>query len=298
MSTKGPDDPDQKNVTTILADEKFCSLYNLQLKAGRLLTIADTGAVSSSLPREQRFPKSVVNEKLIRELGYESAQAALGKRFWIGLDGWHAEIVGVVSDFNIGSLHDAIKPTLITQYLPYSSTASVKIKAGSDVPVTITKINAAFKKAYPSGIFEFNFLDQQLDALYKSDQRLYSLFKIFSALAMLISCLGLWGLITFATQQRIKEIGIRKVLGASVFTIVSLLTKDFILLVGIAMTIAAPLAWWGIHTWLQDFAFRIHIGWAMFAIAGAAAILIAILTVSYQAIRAALTNPAKSLRTE
>jgi len=222
----------------------------------------------------------------------------LGKRFWIGQDGWHAEIVGVVSDFNISSLHDAIKPTLITQYLPYSSNASVKIKAGSDIPVTITKINAAFKKAYPSGIFEFNFLDQQLDVLYKSDQRLYSLFKIFSALAMLISCLGLWGLITFATQQRIKEIGIRKVLGASVFTIVSLLTKDFILLVSIAMVIAAPLAWWGIHKWLQDFAFRIHIGWTMFAIAGATAILIAILTVSYQAIKAALANPAKSLRTE
>jgi len=298
MSTKGRDDPDQKSVTTILTDEKFCSLYNLQLKAGRFLTIADTAAVSSSLPREQRFPKSVVNEKLIRELGYESAQAALGKRFWIGQDGWHAEIVGVVSDFNISSLHDAIKPTLITQYLPYSSNASVKIKAGSDIPVTITKINAAFKKAYPSGIFEFNFLDQQLDVLYKSDQRLYSLFKIFSALAMLISCLGLWGLITFATQQRIKEIGIRKVLGASVFTIVSLLTKDFILLVSIAMVIAAPLAWWGIHKWLQDFAFRIHIGWTMFAIAGATAILIAILTVSYQAIKAALANPAKSLRTE
>jgi len=115
---------------------------------------------------------------------------------------------------------------------------------------------------------------------------------------MLISCLGLWGLITFATQQRIKEIGIRKVLGASVFTIVSLLTKDFILLVSIAMVIAAPLAWWGIHKWLQDFAFRIHIGWTMFAIAGATAILIAILTVSYQAIKAALANPAKSLRTE
>ena len=124
------------------------------------------------------------------------------------------------------------------------------------------------------------------------------LFKIFSTLAMLISCLGLWGLITFATQQRIKEIGIRKVLGASVFTIISLLTKDFIVLVSIAMVIAAPLAWWGIHKWLQDFAFRIDIGWTMFAIAGAAAILIALLTVSYQAIKAAIANPVESLRTE
>ncbi len=298
MSTKGPDDADQKGVTTIMTDDKFCSLYNMHLKAGRFFVITDTGAVSDALPRDQRFPKSVVNEKLIHELGYESPQAALGKRFWIGLNNWKAEIVGVVSDFNVNSLHEAIKPTLITQYTPWCSNLSVKIKAGSDIPVTMTRLNAAFKKAYPSGIFEFNFLDQQLDALYKSDQRLYSLFKIFSTLAMLISCLGLWGLITFATQQRIKEIGIRKVLGASVIAIVSMLTKDFIILIGIAMAIAAPLAWWGIYKWLQDFAFRIHIGWSMFALAGAVAIFIALLTVSYQAIRAAIANPAKSLRTE
>ena len=141
-------------------------------------------------------------------------------------------------------------------------------------------------------------MDQRLDALYKSEARLYSLFKIFSVLAMLISCLGLWGLITFAAQQRIKEIGVRKVLGASVPNIVSLLTKDFLILVCIAIAIAAPLAYWGVHKWLQDFAYRIHIGWMAFAIAGAAAILIALITVSFQAIKAALANPVKSLRTE
>ena len=214
------------------------------------------------------------------------------------MDGWQAEIVGVVSDFNISSLHEAIKPTLITQYLPYCTNISIKIKGSSDIPVTITKINAAFKKAFPSGIFEYNFLDQQLDALYKSDRRLHSLFKLFSTLAMLISCLGLWGLITFATQQRIKEIGVRKVLGASVFSIVSLLTKDFIILICIAMVIAAPLAYWGIYKWLQDFAFRINIGWTVFAIAGVIVILIALLTISFQAIKAAVSNPVKSLRTE
>src|ERR1051326_7942744 len=111
----------------------------------------------------------------------------------------------------------------------------------------ISKINASYKKVYPSGVFEFNFLDQQLDALYKTEARLYSLFKVFSVLAMLISCLGLWGLITYAAQQRVKEIGVRKVLGASVFDIVTLLTKDFLVLVGIAIAIAAPLAWWGIN---------------------------------------------------
>ncbi|MGZ8539816.1 MAG: FtsX-like permease family protein [Chitinophagaceae bacterium] len=298
MSLICPEDPNRKTVTLIMTDDRFCSLYGLQLKAGRFLTLADTAAVSRSLPEGQRFPKSVVNEKLVSELGFESAEASLGKRFWIGIDGWHAEITGVVADFNIGSLHEAIKPTLVTQYLPYCEKIGIKIKAGSDIQTAISHINTSYKKAFPEGIFEFNFLDQQLDALYKTEARLYSLFKIFSVLAMLISCLGLWGLITFAAQQRVKEIGVRKVLGASVTNIVSLLAKDFIILVCIAIAIAAPLAYWGVNNWLQDFAFRIDIGWAAFVIAALAAILIALITVSFQAIKAAIANPVKSLRTE
>jgi len=164
--------------------------------------------------------------------------------------------------------------------------------------VAITQINASYKKVFPDGIFEYNFLEQQLDALYKSETRLFSLFKIFSVLAMLISCLGLWGLITFAAQQRVKEIGIRKVLGATVPNLVSLLTKEFLILVGIAIFIAVPFAYWGISKWLEDFAFRINIGWTAFVVAGTAAILIALLTVSFQAIKAAVSNPVKSLRTE
>ena len=214
------------------------------------------------------------------------------------MNGWHAEIVGVVADFNISSLHEAIKPTLITQFVPFCEKVNIKIQAGTDVPALLSKVNTSYKQAYPSGIFEFNFLDQRIDALYKNELRLYSLFKIFSVLAMLISCLGLWGLISFAAQQRVKEIGVRKVLGASIPNIVSLLTKDFIILVCISILIAAPLAYWGVNKWLQDFAYRINIGWQAFAIAGAVAILIALLTVSFQAIRAALVNPVKSLKTE
>jgi putative ABC transport system permease protein len=294
----GRDAPDRKQVTMILTDDKFCSLYGLQLMAGRFFTIADTNAVSESIPEGQRFPKSVVNEKLVKELGFASNEAALGKRFWIGMNGWHAEITGVVADFNVGSLHEAIKPTLVTQYLPFAEKAGFKIQAGADITTVLSQVNTGFKKVFPDGIFEYNFLDQQLDALYKSEMRLFSLFKIFSVLAMLISCLGLWGLITFAAQQRTKEIGIRKVLGATVPNIVGLLTRDFIVLVCIAIVIAVPLAYWGIQKWLQDFAFRIDIGWAAFVIAGAAAILIALITVSFQAIRAAIANPVKSIRTE
>jgi ABC-type antimicrobial peptide transport system permease subunit len=298
MSVIGREDPNRKNVTLIISDNKFCSMYGLQLKAGRFIDLADTAAVSESLPENQRFPKCVVNEKLVNVLGFSSNEAALGKRFWIGMDGWHAEITGIVADFNIGSLHEAIKPTLITQYLPYADKIGIKIKAGTDISVAIGQVNSVYKKVFPSAIFEYDFLDQQLDALYKSESRLFSLFKIFSVLAMLISCLGLWGLITFAAQQRIKEIGIRKVLGASVPDLVSLLTKDFLILVCIANLIAVPFAYWGINKWLEDFAFRINIGWAAFVTAGSAAVLIALLTVSFQAIKAANSNPVKSLRTE
>ncbi|HEU4858738.1 MAG TPA: FtsX-like permease family protein [Chitinophagaceae bacterium] len=298
MSLVGREDPSRKQVTTIMTDDRFCTMYGLQLKAGRFFTIADTIAVSETLPEGQRFPRSVVNEKLVKELGFASNEEALGKRFWTGLNGWHAEITGVVADFNIGSLREAIKPTLITQYIPFADKVGIKIQSGTDIPTVITQANTKFKKIFPEGIFEYNFLDQQLDALYKSEMRLFSLFKIFSVLAMLISCLGLWGLITFAAQQRVKEIGIRKILGASVSNLVSMLAKDFILLVCIAIVIAVPLAYLGINKWLQDFAFRINIGWTAFVIGGAAAILIALITVSFQAIRAAITNPVKSLRTE
>ena len=298
MSLVGREDPNMKSVTTIMTDEKFCQVYGLHLKAGRFFTIADTSAVSGSIPEDLRFPKSVVNETLVKELGFASNEEALGKRFWIGMNGWHAEITGVVSDFNIASLHETIKPTLITQYIPFADRVGVKIQAGTDIPGVISQVNTSYKKVFPDGIFEYYFLDQQLDALYKSEMRLFSLFKIFSVLAMLISCLGLWGLITFAAQQRVKEIGIRKILGASVPNLVSMLAKDFMILVCIAIVIAVPLAYWGIHKWLQDFAFRINIGWTSFLIAGASAILIALITVSFQAVKAAITNPAKSLRTE
>jgi hypothetical protein len=298
MSVVGKEDPNRKSVTTIMTDEKYCSVYGLKLKAGRFFNLADTASVSRSIPEGQRYARSVVNEKLIQELGFESNESALGKRFWIGMNGWQAEIVGVVEDFNTMSLHEAIKPTLITQFLPFTEKVNIKIQAGTDVSVAVSRIQGGYKKAYPSGIFEFNFLDDRLDALYKSEARLYALFKTFSVFAMLISCLGLWGLITFAAQQRVKEIGVRKVLGASIPDIVSLLTKEFIFLVCIAIVIAAPLAYWGVNEWLQDFAYRVNIGWQSFVIAGVAAILIALLTVSFQAIKAAITNPVKSLRSE
>ncbi len=298
MSTQGRDDPNRKGVSLLIADENYCKLYGFKLKAGRLINTSDTSFVSESIPEGKRFAKVVVNEKLVQELNFSSNEAALGQKFWIGMNGWTADIVGVVGDFNISSLHEAITPMLVTQYDPFYDKANIKIRSGANIPETIAALTHAWKIAFPKGVFEVNFLDQRLEAQYKTESRLYDLFKIFSALAMLISCLGLWGLVAFAAEQRVKEIGIRKVLGASVAGLVGLLTKDFIILVGIAIVIASPLAYWGVHSWLKEFAFRIDIGWMVFVIAASVALFIAVLTVSVQAIRAAMSNPVKSLRSE
>ena len=298
MSVKDGDDPARQPVTTILADERYCRMYDMQLKEGRLFQASDTSAVSEGMPRGQRFPKVVVNETLVKALGFESNKAALGQRFWIGMNGWRAEITGVISDFNIASLHEKIQPTLITQYSPWYDRANIKIAPNTHIAETMAGIESAWKESFPEGVFEFDFLDEKIDAQYKSEARLYTLFQIFSGLAMLISCLGLWGLATFAAQKRIKEIGIRKVLGASVTNITGMLSRDFLKLVTISIVIATPLAYYGMKEWLKDFAYRTDISWWVFAVAGFAAILVALLTVSFQSIKAATSNPVKSLRSE
>ena len=181
MSLKDRDDPARQPVTTILADNRYCKMYDMQLKEGRFLIPSDTSAVSESVPEGQRFPRVVVNEKLVKALGFKSNKVALGNRFWIGMNGWRAEITGVIADFNISSLHEEIQPTLITQFAPWYDRANLKIAAHTDISETMTRIEAAWKKSFPTGVFEFSFLDEKLDALYKSESRLYVLFKIFSA---------------------------------------------------------------------------------------------------------------------
>lgn len=298
MSHTDGDDPNRKQVAVIMADDHYCSLYGFELLAGRLIQPSDSSFVSKSVPDSLQIPKIVVNESLVKAMEYQSNEAALGQRFWFGFNGWHPEIVGVVKDFNTTSLHDAVKPLVLT-YIPRTlETASIKLAAGADLPKTLAAVESAWKKTYPQGIYEFKFLDENIEGFYKSEQRLFTLFEIFSGLAMLISCLGLWGLATFAAQQRIKEIGVRKVLGASVQGIVAMLSKDFLLLVGISLAIASPLAYFGMKKWLQDFAFRIDIHWSVFALAGVVAVGVAFLTVSFQSIKAALANPVKSLRSE
>jgi putative ABC transport system permease protein len=298
MSTVGRDDPNRKDVSLMLADERYCSMYGFKLLAGRFYVAADSNTASQSVPEGQRFAKVVVNEKLVQVMQFGTNEQAIGKKFWFGMNGWTADIVGVVADFNTNSLHEAIKPTLIVQSAPEYDKVNIKIKAGASIPETMASLSTQWKNIFPKGIYKFNFLDEQLNNLYKSEYRLYNLFRLFSMLAMLISCLGLWGLVSFAAEQRVKEIGIRKVLGASVPNLVTLLTKDFIVPVILAIIIASPLTWWGISKWLQEFEYRIHIGWSVFALAGGVVLLIALITVSFRAMKAAIANPIKSLRAE
>lgn len=298
MNRTKREDPTKEDVTLIFADDRFCKMYDMKLLGGRFLEVSDTSYISHSLPEEKQIMKAVVNEALIKTLKFESNEAAIGEHIWIGWNSGNVEIVGVVGNFNTGPLQEAIKPALITPSLREYEQAGIKIEANSDVPQTIAGIEAAWKKAYPEGIFTYKFLDEQIDTYYKAEERLFTLFKIFSGLAMFISCLGLWGLATFSAQARTKEIGIRKVLGASVNKIVMLLSKDFLLLVLISLLIATPLAWYGMDQWLQNYAFRTEITWWIFAFSGLVAITIAVVTVSFQAIKAAISNPVESLRSE
>jgi putative ABC transport system permease protein len=206
-------------------------------------------------------------------------------------------IIGVMKDFNTASLHQEIGPLAITLGRFPMPFVSVRIRP-NDVPSTLAYLEQTWNRFLPGQPFEYSFLDQDFNDLYQADQRLGQIFTIFAGLAILIACLGLFGLASFTTQQRTKEIGVRKALGASVPGIVVLLSKEFTKLVLIAFVIAAPVAYFAMQKWLEDFAYRTSIGALTFAAAGIIALLIAWLTVSYQSIRAASIDPVKALRYE
>jgi putative ABC transport system permease protein len=202
-----------------------------------------------------------------------------------------------VKDFHYLSLRSKIAPLVLQVHPPSMGTVYVKTTAGK-ASEAIATAEQAWVSRYPELPFEYRFLDDAFNQMYKTEEKNAALFKLLAGLAVFISCLGLFGLAVFSTQQRVKEIGVRKVLGASVPSLVGLLSKDFVTLVILSLVIAAPLAWYFMDKWLQDFAYRIDIQWTVFALAGMAAVGVAFLTVSFQSIKAALANPVKSLRSE
>jgi putative ABC transport system permease protein len=278
--------PIKVDLKFITADYGFIPTYGMQMAAGRNFS----KAVSTDTNNY------IINEAAVRMLGWKTPQNALDKDLAYG--GIKGKVIGVVKDFHFESLHQAIIPLLFQ--LPsqgYYGRLSIKI-SGRNVQSAINTIQSTWQRYLPETPFDFTFLDTKFEQLYRSEQQQGNLFTIFSFIAIFIACLGLFGLSAFTITQRVKEIGVRKVLGASVPQIVIELSKDFLKLVLIATIIAFPIAWYSMSKWLHDFAFRINISWWIFVIAGVLALLIAFATISFQSIKAALANPVKSLRSE
>lgn len=282
---------DARIVHTNWIDESLLQTLSIRPVAGRLFSKDFPGDTSNNV---------ILNERAIKEMGFSSPESAIGGKVhfdWRGQT-YSYTVIGVVKDFHFQDLHVPIEPygfSLNNQ--PYYNYLIVHTRAG-DVSRVLSSIGQSWKKLNPNEPFEYSFLDDDFQRNYESDSRLSALLGYFTVIAILICCLGLFGLATFSAEQRTKEIGIRKVLGASVGGIVALLSKDFIKLVIVSIIIASPIAWYVMNKWLQDFAYRTNIGWLVFAIAAALALVIALLTISFQAIRAGVANPVKSLRTE
>ena len=272
-------------VITKFTDDQYLSTYHLQLVAGR--NLKPSGYT-------QEF---VVNESFVRSLGIKNPEEILRKKvsIWNGLI--NCEVVGVVKDFNNRSFRDQVAPLVMTTNNTMYNQAGIQLTA-TNIPATLAAIKALFSETIPDFVFEYKFLDEKVDGFYRSEMQLAQLYQLFAIIAIFLSCLSLYGLASFMAAQRVKEVGIRKVLGASTGNIIYLFTKEFILLIAIAFAIATPLAWYYMHQWLQDYAYRIEIVWWLPLIGGIGALVIALLTISFQAVKAAVAKPVKSLRTE
>jgi len=293
MYRQGQNKENSKSVFINFIDEGFLQTIGVRLLAGRLF--------SNQFPSDT-LHSFVINEEAIKQFGFTSPQEAIGK--WLAFD-WDGQqlrytIIGVVKNFHFRDLHETIDPFAFIFYNQADAGFNYMIAhvRGGNIPTALAALQTTWKKLNPNEPFEYSFLDQDFQKNYEADSRRASLINYFTVIAIIISCLGLFGLATFTAEQRTKEIGIRKVLGASVYGIVALLSKDFMKLVLIAVIIASPVAWWAMNKWLQNFAYQTEIGWQVFALTTLIAVVIAFTTISFQAIRAALSNPVKSLRTE
>ncbi len=270
------------------ADAYYVDTYGITLLAGENFREGDT------------LPKAIVNEVFLSRIGIEKPAQAIGQAIY--LDQQALTIIGVAKDFNVNSLHQSIDPTIITYTPQYFYQSNIKLGseglAAESVGQSLANIEKAWKSTFPDHPFKYQFLDETLAKAYQNETRTAALIDTATLIAILIACLGLFGLSAFAAQQRTKEIGIRKVLGASIASIVALLSRDFLKLVLIAIVMASPIAWYFMNAWLADFAYKIDIGWWVFALAGGLAVGIALLTVSFQSIKAALMNPVESLRAD
>jgi len=286
-------DNEQLAVTANPVDEDYISTTGLQIIAGTDFTEQDIKAVQTEEQGKALF-HFILNESAAKELGWTPAEA-IGKKMFLG-DSRPGYVKAVIKDFHFESLHNAIKP-LVLFPLDWGNNMLVKL-GGQHLPATISFLESKWKELVPHRPFEYRFMDDDYNKLYSTELRLGKIMNLFAAIAIVLACLGLFGLSSYAAQQRTKEIGVRKILGASVFDLWTLLSKDFVMLVVISFLIATPTAYYFMHSWLMDYEYRTDISWWIFASAGCGALIITLLTVSFQSIKAALMNPVKSLRTE
>jgi putative ABC transport system permease protein len=278
----------KQTATLDWGNEAYIPFYQMRIVAGRNLRHSDS------------LTEWVINETMARDLGFKTPSEAVGKFLYYGKRPF--PIAGVVADFHQGSFREAIKPVAIGNRPVVENCLGIKLngtgRQTSSVKATLAAMEKIFRQIYPGHEFSYRFMDESIAQLYEDEQQTASLVQIAMALAILISCMGLFGLALFTAIRRTKEIGIRKVLGARVSDIVAMLSRDYVILVILSLVIASPIAWLLMHQWLQNFAYHIPVNWWVFPLAGFAAIAIALLTVGAQAIRAAMANPVRSLHME
>jgi putative ABC transport system permease protein len=286
---KASDEPaDAIRGVATYVDTAFASLYGLELIAGRSfgeVTISDA---------EDATWMVITNETTIRSLGFPAPTEAIDQLLDIG--GYEAQIIGVYKDFNWSSAHTEQQNIV---FGPTTQGRNISLRLSTtDLARTITEVKTLYNQLFPGNVFNYAFLDEVFDQQYKNDIRFAKLFSLFTGLAIFIACLGLFALAAYTAQQRQKEIGVRKILGASVENVVTLLSADFLKLIVIGYIVAAPLAWYVMNEWLQDFVYKVEIGISVFIVAGLAAVILGLATVSWQSIKAAIANPVDSLRDE
>ncbi len=291
--SKNSEDQQGITVNAIPVDKDFIRTMGIQIVAGSDYTNADVKAMDTSNGGQNLKYTFMLNESAVKGLGWTPSEA-IGKTIYKGREGI---VKAVVKDFHFKSFHNPISPLVIFLDEGMAQEIFVKID-GKNIPATIQSLSKIWKDRVQHRPFEYHFLDDDYERLYRNEVRTAGIFTTFSSLAIFLACLGLFALTAYSIVQRTKEIGIRKILGANMTSIISLLSKDFLLLVLIGIIIAAPMAWYATNKWLQDFSYRIKIEWWVFVIAGLGSILIALVTISFQAIKAAVANPVESLRTE
>jgi putative ABC transport system permease protein len=267
----------------------YIDTYGIQLIAGRKFTPIDHH------PDGSKLHNIIINEKAALLLGFGSARQAVGKQVMVYDKAW--DVVGVVADYHQKSLRNPIEPLIMAP--AYGTWNPISVKVGTEnMSATVEAIRQKYEAFFPGNLFDYTFLDEQFARQYKDDHLFGKVFGLFSGFAILVACLGLFGLSLYAITQRTKEIGVRKVLGASEAGLLLLLSKDFLRLVLLSNLVAWPLAWWGMHLWLQGFAFRITLSPWLLLLPTSIVFVVALITVSLQTLRAARANPVHSLRSE